>query len=584
MNINNLANAQKGLPARMARAAAGAAASLARLSSGLRLQRASDDVAALSISTQMQMKIGALRSAANNIAQASSLLQVADGGLQQIDGIAQRMKSLSTLALSGAITAQERAYLNLEFQQLKQEMGRLADETNFNGVRVLNGGYELAPPPPADADITGTASPETLRGGDGNDTIQPLDGDDHVLAGDGDDLIESGVTDVPGLKAEFFDSAAAIPNLAAFVALIGAQAPDGTFISTALDYVPGPTTSSTTTIGTFLGTDGATISNPALLPQPMNTAGLRFTGLIRVDTPGTYSFTTSSDDGFQLTIGGNTFSQFPGLRGFSGTTDSITLTAGMHSFELLYFENAAQEGLEVRSSLVGGGLLTSAVLLSPSSLTDGNDTIDGGEGLDSVMYSGNRTDYIITDLGNDEFSITDSRVNSPNGTDRLKDVETLIFADGSFALIPQPVVEEPDPGVLNFQVGSKADQIFSYRIVDATLPSLFEDPDALAIDPIEMAQEAMAAMDTAINRITGHRAYVGSRATQAVIIAEAIDTSIRVQGQARAVLADTDIAKVSTDYVMQVMKSDMSVLVAAQTNTLQRDAVLGLVQDATQLA
>lgn len=581
--VNNLTSAQNSLPGKLARASSNAASSLARLASGLRLQRASDDVASLSIATQMQARISALRSASNNITQATSLLQVADGGLQQIDGITQRMRSLSVLSLSGAINDTERSFLNLEFQQLKQELGRLSEQTRFNGIPLLNGEKEPVPPVPQNLSITGTNTVDHLIGGDGNDTINPLDDHDYVNAGAGDDLIKGGVNEIPGLIGEIYDSASAISNIATSLAIIGSQAATATFHSSALDYVPGPTTSSATNFGTFLGADGTTLSNPAISGVTLNTAVFRFSGNITIANAGTYNFTTASDDGFRLTIGGNTFSQFPGIRGFGGTTNSIALTAGKHSFELIYFENAGSEGLEVRSSLVGGSILNSSVLSTPSSLTDGDDTIIGGAGNDTVSYSGNIADYTITPLGQNEYLVTDIRTNSPNGSDRLSDVENLTFADGNVTLGTSAPTEVAvaGPRKLNFPIGTREGQAFTYQIVDATLTALFDDAVKLAIDPFEAAREALDALDIAIDRVTERRAYVGSKASQASIIGEAIETSIRVQGQARASLADADITTTSTDYTLEVLKSDFSVLVLAQTNALQSDSVLSLIAGVT---
>lgn len=576
MNVNNLAAAQKALPGRLAKASQNAAASLARLASGLRLQRAGDDVASLSIATRMQSSVRGLRSASLNVAQATSLLQVADGGLAQLEGLAQRMKSLSVMSQSGAISSKDRAHLNLEFLQLKEEMARIAEQTSFNGVKLLNGAKEPAPPTPVDQTITGTVSPEFLEGNNGNDRISPLDGNDQVFAGSGDDTVMAGVSMLAGLQGSLYDSAAPVSNLAAANAIILAQTPTALFHSSALDYQQGPTGSSNGTVGAFLGTDGASLTLPSLLTTSFNTVVMRFTGNIDVASTGTYSFTTSSDDGFSLTIGGTTFSQFPGLRGFSPTTDSITLSAGKHSFELVYFDNAAQEGLELRSSLTAGGIVGSTVLSTPSSPSDGNDTLDGGAGIDTVIYTGNKADYVITALGHNEFSITDTRSLSPDGMDRVKNIEQLRFNDGTIELKPDEIPPEPEPGILRFPISETAGQEILYRIVDATPGGLFAEPEALTIDPFEKAVEAFAALGTAIERITSHRSYVGSTSAQADLIFDAISSRMFSLNKAQSELVDTDIAKTSTDYNLQLVKADIGVLVAAQTNTLQSDAVLRL--------
>ncbi len=113
--------------------------SVARLSSGNRIVRASDDVAALSAGTGLRTNVTTLRTALINASQASSLLQVADGALSQITDILQRQKAIAVQAGSGSLDSSARSYLNQEFQNLTQEIDRITGNTNFNGVQLLNG-------------------------------------------------------------------------------------------------------------------------------------------------------------------------------------------------------------------------------------------------------------------------------------------------------------------------------------------------------------------------------------------------------------------------------------------------------------
>jgi len=116
-----------------------AGSSIARLSSGNRITRASDDVAAMSAGTSLRTSVTTLKMALINTSQGSSLLQVADGALSQITDILQRQKSIAVQAGSGSLTSQERTFLNQEFQNLTQEVDRLSKQTNFNGVQLLDG-------------------------------------------------------------------------------------------------------------------------------------------------------------------------------------------------------------------------------------------------------------------------------------------------------------------------------------------------------------------------------------------------------------------------------------------------------------
>ena len=116
-----------------------ASLSIARLSSGSRIVRAADDVAAMSAGTSLQTNVTTLKMALINTSQGSSLLQVADGALSQITDILQRQKAIAVQAGSGSLSDSERSFLNQEFQNLTQEIDRLAGQTNFNGVNLLDG-------------------------------------------------------------------------------------------------------------------------------------------------------------------------------------------------------------------------------------------------------------------------------------------------------------------------------------------------------------------------------------------------------------------------------------------------------------
>ena len=114
------------------------ARSISRLSSGNRITRAADDVAALATATKLDTRVVTLRRAQLNVEQANSLLQVMDGALGEIETILLRMNALAVQSSSGALTTNERSFLNQEFQQLSNEIDRLAQQTNFNGVKMLN--------------------------------------------------------------------------------------------------------------------------------------------------------------------------------------------------------------------------------------------------------------------------------------------------------------------------------------------------------------------------------------------------------------------------------------------------------------
>ena len=113
--------------------------SLERLSSGLRINRAGDDAAGLAISENLKAQIRGLKQAQRNAQDGVSLVQVAEGSLNEISSILIRLRELSVQAASDTIGPVERQFLNVEYDQLVSEIDRIADGTEFNGTQLLSG-------------------------------------------------------------------------------------------------------------------------------------------------------------------------------------------------------------------------------------------------------------------------------------------------------------------------------------------------------------------------------------------------------------------------------------------------------------
>ena len=113
--------------------------SLERLSSGLRINRAADDAAGLSISEGLRSQIGGLKMGARNAQDGVSLVQTAEGALTEVHAMLQRMNDLAVQNASGTASANAKAALSAEFTQLTTEIGRIATNTKFNGDAIFGG-------------------------------------------------------------------------------------------------------------------------------------------------------------------------------------------------------------------------------------------------------------------------------------------------------------------------------------------------------------------------------------------------------------------------------------------------------------
>lgn len=113
--------------------------SMAQLSSGSRITKAADDAAGLAISENLKSQIRSFAQASRNANDAISMVQVAEGGLGEISNILTRMRELGIQAASDTLGDKERAFLDLEVQQLKSELQRISQTTRFGSTNLLDG-------------------------------------------------------------------------------------------------------------------------------------------------------------------------------------------------------------------------------------------------------------------------------------------------------------------------------------------------------------------------------------------------------------------------------------------------------------
>jgi len=124
----NIKNTQNGL-----------GSAVERLSSGLRINSAKDDAAGMAISMKLTAHVRSLNQAVRNAQDGISVVQTAEGGMNEIHNILTRMRELSQQASTGILSSNDRAALNQEFQDLKSEITRISDTTEFNGLKLLDG-------------------------------------------------------------------------------------------------------------------------------------------------------------------------------------------------------------------------------------------------------------------------------------------------------------------------------------------------------------------------------------------------------------------------------------------------------------
>ena len=120
-------------------AQAGLEKNIERLSSGLRINKAADDAAGLAISDRMNNQVRGMQQTNRNVQQGNNMLQTAEGAMNEIGNILGRMRELAVQSASDTVTQDDRSSIDLEFDQLRLEINRIADSTEYNNTKLVNG-------------------------------------------------------------------------------------------------------------------------------------------------------------------------------------------------------------------------------------------------------------------------------------------------------------------------------------------------------------------------------------------------------------------------------------------------------------
>jgi len=181
--------------------------SMERLSSGSRINRSADDAAGLAISEKMRANIRGLKQADRNAQDGISFTQVAEGSLSQIANILVRLRELSIQAASDTVTDKDRKIISLEYNQMLQEIDRVAGMTEYNGTKLLSGigdkiDFQINTKNSDDMDRVsfdpGRADMSTIALG-----INGIGADDKVSAQQSLEMLDGAISNVSELRASF---------------------------------------------------------------------------------------------------------------------------------------------------------------------------------------------------------------------------------------------------------------------------------------------------------------------------------------------------------------------------------------------
>ena len=574
--------------ANIGQAATNAGSSIARLSSGNRIVRSSDDVAALSIGTSIATQVTSLRQALANTAQGASLLQVADGALQQISDILQRQKAIATQANSGTLSDAERGFLNQEFQALTAQIDQIAGTTSFSSVNLLNG--TLSGANPLRSALAGTAVV-------GNLDVQQLSTPDFII---GANLSDAGTgssadtTFIGDLSAGVFTvTETATDGFAITFSINGSTyttVDDLTALSASADGVSGHYD---LTLSNGQGEINITLVDPdadgdisALLDTTSSTDAQTLEDLLTAAfaTATAYAsrniLTTDATDadngglaiafsaiGADDTAAVDTTGTI--LAGFDGS--NVILQSEFYDEDVLpsirdfrvvgnFDPDAAAPGEGAIFSVTINGQTYSTIALDAAA-TFATATFNGGTAGEFKFFLGG-------DESSDEFLTLDlSGLGTAADQSSQSQVDAVLEAlEGVFGRTG---------GGLTVQVGANSGDTLSVSIQDVSSSRLYLDDTGtvreLSVTTLANAQEAGEVLDNAISTINTVRANIGALQSRVNFTASNLQSAIQNSDAARGSLLDTDVATESTAYATSQVQLQAGIAVLAQANLLPQN-------------
>jgi flagellin len=605
--------------------------------SGTRITRAMDDIASLSAATALSSEISGLRAAAQNVNQASSFLQVADGGAEQIGGILDRLSQLATQANSGALDDNSRAALNTEAQGLLDEIDRLAADTNFNGVPLLDGSL---------ASDTTLRTNATLEAGDVSasglisdsilvrDTAKAASAQlSFASAADinaGDTI---SISDGAGGSADFTFVAGAATNVneiqvganveetlenaaAALNAFSGANDEGVSQLNVSIDgnalvfegqnagNVVGADGTTAITIATSTGgsLSNGTFNNGSV--GGVDASNLTATGFAGQLSGFEATFVGNDSVNASIDVGGETF-RASGVSTNSATDQTVTFASqNGGSFDVTFAGGQGEtvangddaDGFASRLDAAFSGVeftqnrevtnFTAAGSLAGASIEIEASSFDGIEFADAAVLNG-RLEVTISGQTYRSSNLGDSvgageRINllADNGNEMTLtngDTRFDISGPAGGSAFADALSEGfgSNVGGAAFQVSAGSDGTLQLGIGDFTREGLgLQNFDLLSASG---AQAGFAAVGAAIQTVTSQRADVGAFQQALDFAANNIESAVQNQEAARSVLLDTDFAANSTEMSLLEAAQEASINTLAQTNRLQ-DNVLKLIQ------
>lgn len=490
-----------------------------QISSGSRVFSAVEDSAALAVGAGLKIDNAGLASARINAGAGVSMLQIADGALSNSADILVRLQTLAVQAASGQFTDAERVPIDLEFQALKSELGRLASATQFNGVSLLNGQPRY--------DLTGASN----RAADGISAIS---------------FNNSGVAGNPTIRYSY-DGATEKMTLT--------RTDGGTTATQTLDL---------TAIMNATAGNGNNLSNGQTLDLNFQEIGITLTLGTNFNRGATILPTATASTGFG---GATTFTPAAsGLDG-DGVQALLDLTGGVY--------NTATGALTLPVNTTAGapGTVTLGGLAGISYGIDGAPPGAVGDPTGDLTGTTSVEIYVDTPGGPQKLGSVDT---STAGATTLG-TGTLVVSAGR-GLVAGDLQAESDNTVLSYKIGTGV--INGQDILKVSLPATNLASLALTLtsaDTEANANAAISALKAAITTVSAARATVGAQQSRLSQVTDSIDVFKENNESARSALTDVDVPSAISELSNNQAMLQAGIAMLAQSNKIP-DMLLSLLR------
>lgn len=536
-------------------------ASIERLSSGLKINRASDNPAGMAISNKMKAQIDALDQAEANAADGISVVQIADGALSEVSSILQRMRELSVQAATGTNSYNDRVSMQDEIAELRKEVDRISSDTEYNTKKLLDGS--------SDVRIYGENGSRFQVSDAVEAQIYSVNvesmGAQATVVLDYEVPQESGLITINGVSAEVtagIDKESYLESIRNAAAEAGCSvkiSDDNTKLEIVSDYYGYDETISCTitsklaeTLGVGANADSTYVINESTFRFPAE--DIPQDGCIIIH-----------DKKINVTQGMTADEYFEKIQiaakelGFDASIDQATgelvVKADIGKTEFS-FSNAIADAWNVTADYNGEYQIDTtgkdAVVKIPE-----NVKAAGFTGTTSVECDGNRV--LITD--NNGFSI-DFLLNE--NYQPVADAE-----NGNFE------IEVTDIGTLTIQIGANEYQTMDVKISEISAETLYLDQVDVAV--AKGADRAMNILDEAIASVSATRSRIGAFQNRLEYAQTSLASSVENITEAYSALIDTDMAEEMTEYTQQNILNQAAISVLSQANELPQQ-ILSMLQ------